>query len=59
MMEQQKLDSCKKLTQAQDRKIMDKVIEDYCSGTVDMCSYSTILMMYEQNFKASKKELEW
>jgi hypothetical protein len=38
---------------------MDKVIEDYCSATLDMCSYSTILMMYEQNLKASKKELEW
>lgn len=59
MMEQQNLDSFKKLTQAQDKKIMDKVIEDYCSATLDMCSYSTILMMYEQNLKASKKELEW
>ena len=59
MMEQQNLDSFKKLMQAQDKKIMDKVIEDYCSATLDMCSYSTILMMYEQNLKASKKELEW
>jgi len=24
-----------------------------------MCSYSTIWMMYQENVKASEKELEW
>ncbi len=59
MMEQQNLDSFKKANQATDRNIMDRVIQDYCNGDLDLCTYGTIWMMYQQNLKASKKELSW
>ena len=59
MMEQQNLTAFKKLTQANDRKVMDRVIEDYCDGGVDMCTYTTIEMMYQQNVKANNQKLTW
>ncbi|AGN34147.1 hypothetical protein VPPG_00022 [Vibrio phage VD1] len=59
MMEQENLNAFKKATKATDRKIMDRVIQDYCNGMVDMCSYANIMMMYEENAKASKQELSW
>lgn len=39
--------------------IKDNVKKDYCNSGIDMCSYSTILMMYEENNKADKEELTW
>lgn len=60
MMEKKNLDDFKAATKATDRKIMDKVIKDYCENSmVDMCSYTNIWMMYQQNEKASKQSLEW
>ncbi|MBJ7583321.1 hypothetical protein JHD42_19920 [Aeromonas veronii] len=59
MMEDQNLSSFKKATKATDRKVMDRVISDYCNSPVDMCNYDNILMMYNENLKASKKELIW
>lgn len=54
MMEKQNLDAFKKASKATDRKIMDRVILDYCYSGIDMCNYQTISMMYDQNFKTSK-----
>lgn len=59
MMEQQNLTAFKKLTQADDRKVMDRVIKDYCEEGLDMCNYTTIQMMYQQNVKADKQKLTW
>ncbi len=59
MMEELNLDSFKKLIEAKNRKVMDRVIKDYCNGLVDMCNYSTILMMYEENLTSSQQNLKW
>lgn len=59
MMEQQNLKAFKKLTEATDRKVMDRVIKDYCKGSIDMCNYSTIQMMYNKNVKADTQKLTW
>lgn len=59
MMEQQNLNAFKKLTKADDREVMDRVIKDYCEGGIDMCNYTTIEMMYQQNVKADKQKLTW
>ncbi|WP_153446886.1 hypothetical protein [Vibrio algicola] len=60
MMEKKNLADFKAATKVTDRKIMDKVIKDYCGNSMlDMCTYTNILMMYKQNEKASKQSLEW
>lgn len=59
MMEKENLDAFKKATQAKNRKIMDQVIQDYCSSDLDMCSYLNIQMMYEEDNKADQEELSW
>ncbi|QIX95262.1 hypothetical protein [Cedecea sp. FDAARGOS_727] len=59
MMEQENLTAFKKLTQANDRKVMDRVIQDYCDGGLDMCTYTTIEMMYQENVKANNQKLTW
>lgn len=58
MMENENLDSFKRLTKATDSKILDRVIHDYCDN-VDMCTYQVIEMMYNENLDASKKKLSW
>lgn len=59
MMEKSNLKAFKQLTQATNRKILDKVIEDYCNSELDMCSYTNLNMMYNSNLKASGEKLEW
>lgn len=59
MMEKTNLKAFKHLTQATDRKLLDKVISDYCDGGPDSCSYSTINMMYNQNLKVRNTSLSW
>ncbi|EIQ5747186.1 hypothetical protein LVE42_004674, partial [Salmonella enterica] len=59
MMERENLEAFKRATQAKDKKIMNQVIKDYCLSGVDMCNYATIDMMYKENLKASKQNLEW
>ena len=59
MMEQENLNSFKAATQATDRKIMDRVIKDYCQSGIDMCNYQIIWMMYQENEKASQQQLSW
>ncbi|WP_294963202.1 hypothetical protein [uncultured Gilliamella sp.] len=59
MMEQENLNAFKKATKAKNRKIMDQVINDYCNSVLDMCDYSDIQMMYEENIKADNEELSW
>jgi len=57
MMEKEELKSFKKLTKVTNRKLLDTVIGQYCS--LGMCNYNTILMMYNEQNKASKEELAW
>lgn len=57
MMEEEELESFKKLTKVTNRKLLDDVIDQYCE--IDMCNYVTILMMYNEQKKASSEELEW
>jgi len=57
MMEKQELECFKKLTHAENKELLDDVIETYTS--IGMESYSTFWMMYEQELKASKETLSW
>ena len=55
MMEKEELNSFKTLTKLSNRKILDSVISQYFR--LGMCNYNTILMMYNEQRKASKEEL--
>ncbi|PFG54143.1 hypothetical protein ATG98_3347 [Marinobacter sp. LV10R520-4] len=57
MMEKEELNSFKKLRKVKNRKLLDGVIDQYCN--IGMCNYNTILMMYNEQSKASKEELNW
>ena len=57
MMEKENLDAFKKLTKVSNTTLLKKVIKTYCE--IGMCNYSTILMMYNEQNKASKETLEW
>jgi len=57
MMEKQNLDSFKKLTKVEDKKLLSSVIETY--SAIGMNDYQTLFMMYEEQEKASKKKLSW
>lgn len=57
MMEEEHLSAFKQLTQAKDRKLLDRVMAQYCG--IGMCDYLTINMMYDEQLKASKKDLKW
>jgi len=61
MMEEEELNSFKKLTKAKEEVILNNVIQTYCMNSMleGMCMYSTILMMYEEEVKASGKKLTW
>jgi len=41
--------------------ILNNVIQTYCMNSMleDMCMYTTILMMYEEEVRASGKKLTW
>ena len=55
MMEKENLDAFKKLTKVSNIMLLKKVIKTYCD--IGMCNYSTILMMYNEQNKASKETL--
>ena len=57
MMEKEELRAFKSLTQVGNRKLLDAVINQYCG--IGMCNYSTILMMYTEQNRASKEKLDW
>ena len=57
MMEKEELNSFKQLTQIKNRNLLDSVIKKYCD--IGMCNYNTILMMYNEQCKASKEKLKW
>ena len=57
-MENEELKSFKALRKVTDKTLLDRLIRTYCDD-VDMCSYGTLLMMYEEQERASKTELEW
>jgi len=59
MMERSNLNAFKELTTAKNRKLMDRMINDYCRSSLRACSYTTIKMMYAHNLSASKQQLEW
>ena len=59
MMERSNLKAFKQLTTAKNRKLMDRMIRDYCHSSLRICSYTTIKMMYAHNLSASKQKLEW
>jgi hypothetical protein len=58
-MEEKNLKAFKEATKATNRNIMDRVIKDYCNSGLDMCNYTTILMMYKKNVQAGGKSLSW
>jgi hypothetical protein len=57
MMEEEELKSFKILTKAENRKLLDSVITQYCS--IGICTYSTIKMMYDEQLYSSQKKLNW
>ena len=59
LMERSNLHAFKKLTQAKDRKLLDRLITDYCNGRRHMCTYNTLKLMYANNLKAKHEKLTW
>ena len=57
MMENENLNAFKKLTTKSNTTLLRNVIKTYCD--IGMCNYTTILMMYEEQNKASKETLKW
>ena len=57
MMEKENLDAFKKLTKVSNTTLLKKVIKTYCE--IGMCNYTTFLMMYNEQNKASQETLEW
>ena len=57
MMEEANLEAFQKLMLADDRALLDRVIDDYCS--IGMCNYQTISMMYDEQAEASGRKLRW
>lgn len=57
MMENEELNSFKALMKIENRNLLDSVIRQYCG--IGMCNYSTFLMMYTEQNKASNQKLEW
>ena len=57
MMEQENLNAFKDLIKISNTSLLKDVIKDCCD--IGMCNYSTILMMYKEQDKASKKSMEW
>ena len=51
----------KNLKKAKEEAILNNVIQTYCMNSMleGMCMYSTILMMYEEEVRASGKKLTW
>ena len=47
----------KKLIKVSNTSLLREVIKTYCD--IGMCNYTTILMMYNEQDKASKETLEW
>jgi hypothetical protein len=50
MMEEEELNSFKKLTKTKEEVILNNVIQTYCMNSMleGMCMYATILVMYEE-----------
>ena len=61
MMEEEELQSFKKLIYAKNKNILNKVINTYCNNSLleSMCTYTIILMMYEEEVTAAGKKLDW
>lgn len=59
MLEEQSLKSFKALTQTTDKELLQAVIKRNCSGGIDLCDYTVIEMLYQQDLKAKNKKLEW
>ena len=57
MMEKEELRCFKELTKVKDESFLRRIIRDYCA--IGMCNYNTILMMYNEQKRASNSELEW
>lgn len=57
MMEKENLNAFKELTKAKNTRLLNSVIKTYCE--IGMCNYSTILLMYNEQNKASKESLSW
>ena len=57
MMEKNELEAFKQLTKVTNRALLDSVIKQYCN--IGMCNYDTILMMFNEQNKASNEKLSW
>ena len=61
LMEEEELRSFKILTNAKNKKILNKVTSTYCDNSMleGFCTYTMILLMYEEEVKALGQKLEW
>lgn len=59
MIERENLNAFKRLISVTNKKVLNNIIEDYCSDEVNMCNYVTIEMMYHKNLRSSKEKLTW
>jgi len=57
MMEKENLNAFKELTGVTNTTLLKSVIKTYCD--IGMCNYTTILMMFNEQNKASKETLDW
>jgi hypothetical protein len=57
VMQEENLKSFKQLTGIANTNLLSKVIKQVCD--IGMCSYQTILVMYQQQEKDSKEDLKW
>lgn len=57
MMEEENLKAFKELVKVKNKTLLKEVIKTYCE--IGMCNYSTILMMYKEQEKASNETLSW
>ena len=58
IMEENELKFFKKLLVVKDKTLLRKVMIEVCD-ILDMCNYEYILIMYEQEKKASNSKLKW
>ena len=57
MMEKTELEAFKELTTVTNTALLKQIIETYCE--IGMCNYSTFLLMYNEENKASNETLKW
>lgn len=59
LLEEQSLTSFKKMLDVIDKVLLKEVIKRNCKSAIDLCDYTTIEMLYEQDLESKNKKLKW